>query len=312
MYIRIGIAVVGMIIAVVMLFGSWFRVAEGERGVYLRNGGFISVEEPGLGFKWPIIDKVVDIEIRNMSMTFPVNVYSADTQQYDAEVTVNYEILPSDVEYIFKREGMDYAVRRLRPLAITEMKEVSGKFSARRTIQERDIFGTQIKDAVAFAAAPYRITVTELQVRDIQFTPLFIAAVEAAATAKAEVERKKQELIQAQVDAEKLVVQATAQADKTRAEAIGSADAVRLTARAEAERITLAGLAEAKAIAAKAKALRADPALIEYTRALAALQWDGRLPVTFVPGSALPIVDVGGTSILKKVRNVTANAPAIQ
>ncbi len=41
-----------------VLFGSWYTIDEGHRGVMLRNGAVIGISNPGLGFKFPIVDSV--------------------------------------------------------------------------------------------------------------------------------------------------------------------------------------------------------------------------------------------------------------
>jgi regulator of protease activity HflC (stomatin/prohibitin superfamily) len=87
-----------------------------------------------------------------------------------------------------------------------------------------------------------------------------------------------QELAQKKVDAEKVVVQAQADAQARLA-----------AAKAEADAIKLKGEAEASAIQAKANALRENPGLVALT---ATEKWDGKLPTTFVPGSAVPFVQV--------------------
>lgn len=285
-------AVIGAIVALIIIFGSMYIVSEGERGVLTRNGAFVSVEEPGLGFKVPFIDSVTDMEVRNMRVETPVHVYSSDTQQYEAAVSVNYDLNPAEIERIFKTEGVYYAERRLKPLVETTLKEVAGKYSAQRTIQERDVFGAQVRDAIRDEAARYGINVTEVQVTNIDFTDQFEAAIEDAMLAKAKVEEERNILDQKRIQAETRVVEATAQANARREEAQGEADAVKFAAEAEAIRIEQIGEAEAEAIRKKAESLRNNPELTAYTYSLAAQNWDGKLPTQFVPGSTLPILNV--------------------
>ncbi len=281
------------LIALVIALSSFYIVQEGERGVLTRNGAFVSIQEPGLGFKVPIIDKVTDMEVRNMALQFDVQVYSLDTQQYTAAVTINYDLDPSAVERIFKQEGVYYADRRLKPLAETQMKEIAGKFTAQRTIQERDIFGAKVRDAVRDNAKRYGISITEVQVQNIDFTEQFEKAIEDAMLAKAKVTEEENILQQKKVQAETRVVEATAQANAAREEARGQADAKVTQAQAEATRIAAIGQAEADAIQKKADALRDNPELASYTYALASMNWDGKLPTQFIPGSTLPILNVG-------------------
>jgi regulator of protease activity HflC (stomatin/prohibitin superfamily) len=278
--------------AVIIIFGSIYVISEGERGVLTRNGAFVAVKDPGLGFKVPIIDGVTDMEIRNMRIETPVHVYSSDTQQYEAAVSVNYDLNPAEVERIFKSEGVYYADRRLKPLVETILKEVAGKYSAQRTIQERDIFGAAVRDAIREEAQRYGINVTEVQITNIDFTDQFENAIETAMLAKAKVEEERNILEQKRISAETKVVDATAEANARREQAQGEADAVRFAAEAEAVRIAQIGQAEADAIKKKAEALRNNPELTAYTYSLAAQNWDGALPTQFVPGSTLPILNV--------------------
>lgn len=297
-----GLLGVAALVFLVLLLGlaSFYVVSEGNRGVLTRNGAFVAVVEPGLGFKLPVFDVVHQMEIRNMALEFDVHVYSSDTQQYTARVTVNYDLDPGQVEMVFKREGVYYATRRLRPLVETEMKEVAGGYSAQRTIQERDVYGTEVRDAVRDAAKLYGVNVTEVQIQNIDFTEQFESAIETAMLAKAKVEEERQKLEQNRIIAETKVVQAAASANAMRETAQGNADAKRIEAQAEAARIAAIGEAEAEAIRRKAEALRNNPELTAYTYSLAAQNWNGALPQQFVPGSTLPMLNLGKDAALPR------------
>ena len=297
---KLGIGLIGLIVAgffvLILAFSSFYVVSEGTRGVLTRNGAFVAVVDPGLGFKLPLFDQVYTMEVRNMSLDFDVHVYSLDTQQYTARLTVNYDLDPGQVETVFKREGVNYASRRLRPLVETQMKEVAGKFTAQRTIQERDVYGIEVRDAVREAALQYNVNVTEVQIQNIDFTEQFEGAIETAMLAKAKVEEERQKLEQNRIIAETKVIQATANANAMRQTAQGNADSKRIEAEAEAARIAAIGKAEADAIRMKAESLRNNPELTAYTYSLAAQNWNGQLPQQFVPGSSLPMISVGGGS----------------
>lgn len=247
------------VLLVIGLFSSCYRVSEGERAVLTRFGKFVGVVDPGINFKVPIMHAATKMEIRNMILEEEVHVYSSDTQQYTAKVAINYDLDPGQVETIFKKEGTSYADRRLRPLALTEMKEVAGKFNAQQTIQERDVFGSRVRDAIKVAAIEYGINVTQVQVTNIDFTDQFEQAIEKAMLAKAKVEEEKSILDQRRITAETVVVSATAQANAEREKAKGEADAKITQAEAEARRISQIGLAEANAIRQKSEALRSNP-----------------------------------------------------
>src|SRR6266700_1275550 len=56
-------AAFALLLGVVILFGSWYRIGQTERGVVTRNGATIGMAQPGLGFKIPIIDDVIKVPV---------------------------------------------------------------------------------------------------------------------------------------------------------------------------------------------------------------------------------------------------------
>jgi regulator of protease activity HflC (stomatin/prohibitin superfamily) len=68
----VGSVIAGVVglTALTVLGGSWYTVGEGYRGVALRNGAVIGTSEPGLGFKMPIIDSVVDISVQSQARQY--------------------------------------------------------------------------------------------------------------------------------------------------------------------------------------------------------------------------------------------------
>jgi uncharacterized membrane protein YqiK len=92
------------------------------------------------------------------------------------------------------------------------------------------------------------------------------------------VQTEKQKLEREKVLAQVAVTQAQAAADSQLA-----------TAKANAEAVRLQGDAEASAIKAKSDALAQSPNLVELTKAE---RWDGKLPTSFIPGSATPFLNI--------------------
>ena len=70
-------------------------------------------------------------------------------------------------------------------------------------------------------------------------------------------------------------------------QAQGQANSNLARARAEAEATRLKGEAEATAIKARAQALAQNQDLVELTKAE---RWDGKLPTTMIPNSAVPFL----------------------
>lgn len=53
------------IITLTVVFGSWYTIDQGERGVLLRNGALVGTAQPGLGFNTPWIEEVVKVSVQS-------------------------------------------------------------------------------------------------------------------------------------------------------------------------------------------------------------------------------------------------------
>jgi regulator of protease activity HflC (stomatin/prohibitin superfamily) len=97
--------------ALTVIGGSWYTVGEGYRGVALRNGAVTGTAEPGLGFKMPIIDSVVDISVQSQAQLYEnILAYSRDQQTAGLSLSVNYRFPADQVETIYREYGGEAGV----------------------------------------------------------------------------------------------------------------------------------------------------------------------------------------------------------
>ena len=278
--ITIGGAVVAGLIGLTVLGGSWYTVDQGERGVILRNGAITGTADPGLGFKMPIIDKVVDIDVRTRANLYEnVMAYSRDQQTAGLNVSVNYRVPADQVLNVYENYGSVDALRSriLDRKVFDEVKNVFGQFNAVTAIQERARLVAEVQMAIQNAVRG-PIIIESVQIENIDFSDAYENSIEQRMLAEVEVQKIQQNAEREKVQAEIKVIQAQADADARVAQA-----------KAEAEAITLKGNAEAGAINARGQALRDNPTLIDL---VSAERWNGVLPTTMVPGSAVPFVNV--------------------
>ena len=263
-----------------VLTSSWYTVDEGERAVILRNGAAIGTAEPGLHFKIPIIDRAVPISVQTLKVEFDqMASYSKDQQPAEIRLSVNFHVLPSSVQQIYSTYGSVEGLvdRILRPRVNDSTKEVFGQFTAVSVIQDRAKFGTDVYQAV-LKAVGNEMVIESIQIENIDFSNAYEQSIEQRMLAEVEVQKVRQNW-----EKEKVA------ADITRTKAQAEADARLAQATAEAKAIELRGQAEASAIRAKADALRENPNLVTLIQAE---KWDGKLPATMVPGSAVPFIGV--------------------
>lgn len=260
--------------------GSFYTVDEGERAVVLRNKEVTGVAEPGLHFKLPFIDSIKTISLRTATADFPSEqVYTADRQNATVGFSINYTVLPGTVESIYRNYGSveNVEARMIIRQAREQIRNVFGTFTADTSIRERSRLNAEVTSAISKIGEGV-IRIESVQIENIDFSDIVEQAAEQRARQEMLVQTKKQQLETAKVEAQITVAQAQANADSQLA-----------AARSQAESVRLRGEAEAAAIKAKSDALAQSPNLVELTKAE---RWDGKLPTTFVPGSAVPFLNI--------------------
>lgn len=275
--------VVGAVIFVILIicaFGSFYQTDQGERAVVLRNGKLTSVAEPGLGFKTPLLDSVRFISVRDHTIPLRLEAYSFDQQPANMVVSVTYRVPVGDVADLYKEYGTlqnleSRLIERKTPDAV---KNVFGKFTAVRAIQEREKLGIESLAAVIDSMKGAPVQIVGLQIEEVGFSDAYEQSIEQRMLAQVQIETTRQQKQTSEIQAEIKVVEAKAQAD-----------AQRQQFQAEADGIRLRGEAEALAIEARAKALESNTGLVQL---MAVEKWDGKLPVTQVPNSTLPFIGI--------------------
>lgn len=98
-----------IVIAIVALLSSIFIVDEREKALVLRFGQIKQVrEEPGIGFKLPLLDEVVRFEDRILTLETPmIEVTPADDRRLEVDAFVLYRI--ADIRQFRQALGIDGA-----------------------------------------------------------------------------------------------------------------------------------------------------------------------------------------------------------
>lgn len=281
----LGLVIFALIVTLV--FGSWFQVDQGDRGVVLRNGKIVDVAEPGLGFKIPLIDHVAPISVRDHTISFggdeyssPLEAYSYDQQPATLKVSITYRVPPSEVAELYSEyqslENLEQRVIERRTFDV--IKNVFGKYTAASAIQQREKMGMDANEAMRLALQDVPVDIVSVQIEEVGFSQAYEDSIEKRMLAQVQIETTRQQKQTAEIQAEIQVVQAEA-----------AAKAKIASYKAEADGIKLRGDAEAAAIEAKARALATNTNLVNLN---AVEKWDGTLPSTQVPGSALPFIGI--------------------
>jgi regulator of protease activity HflC (stomatin/prohibitin superfamily) len=267
----LGVVVLGGILIIFTLLGSWYTVDQGERAVLLRFGQAVAVEGPGLHFKIPYVEEVVKMSVREQKEEFKTQAYSQDQQPATVQVSVNYLLTDDEVLNVYTRYGVEYPSILIDTQLPQRLKEVFGIFSAQNMIQDRTKLGLEVEKSLEHALDGRGIHIVSVQVEDVSFSDVYETAVE---------NRMKSIVLQYQAEAEK---------QKRITNADAAAYEVKAAADAQAHAIEVQGNAQGTAIRARADALRSNPDLVALT---AAEKWNGILPTTMVPGGAVPFLQL--------------------
>ena len=264
---RLGLWLLGGLVLVYLAFSSWYIVDQGERAVVLRLGATVGEAGPGPHLKAPWVDSVRKITVQNQNRRYQaLEAYSADQQP--ANLTVSVTFVVSDASAVYQQYGdLEGAIMRLiDPRVMSGVKTIFGQYDAARAIQERAALNNDFATAVT-SAITGPITIISVQIENIDFSDAYEQSVEQRMLAQVEIQRREQNLRTVEVEA---------QIARTRAEG-------------EAEAIRLRGDAEGAAIRARAEALRSNADLVQLQ---AVEKWDGKLPTTMVPSTALPFINL--------------------
>ena len=250
------------LIAVIIISQSLFVVSEIERAVKLRFGEIVQFDlEPGLHFKWPIINSVRYFDSRILTLDAqPQRYLTSEKKALMVDSFIKWRI--KDVAKYFTTTGGDEerAKRLLSQRVDTGLRNEFGIRTVKEVVSgERDQLMNSLTSMLdEIAQEELGVEVIDLRVKRIDL-PLEVSE-SVYNRMRTERERLARELrAQGNEVAEK--IRATADKDKT----IILADAYR-----EAEETR--GNGDAKATATYAEAYSKDPEFYDFTRSLKAYQ----------------------------------------
>ena len=196
-----------IIIAIIALIAAAIRIVpEYERGVVFRLGRVIGAKGPGLFFLIPIVDRMVKVDLRTITLDVPAQeAITADNVTVKVNAVVYFRVL-DPVDAIIQVE--DYR-RATWQIAQTSLRNVIGQSQMDQLLQDREKINERLQHIIDEATEPWGIKVSIVEVKDLELTANMVRAM--AREAEAERERRAK-IISAEGDhqaAEKLAMAAT-------------------------------------------------------------------------------------------------------
>ena len=177
--------IIGVII-ILLFFVSSIRVLnEYERGVIFRLGRFLSTKGPGLIIVFPVIDRMVRVGLRLVTMDVPPqDIVTKDNVSVKVNAVVYFRVLNPE-RAIIEVEDFLYATGQLSQ---TTLRSVLGQMDLDDLLSEREKINSQLQELLDQATDPWGIKVTNVELKHVDLPHEMQRAI--ARQAEAERERR--------------------------------------------------------------------------------------------------------------------------
>jgi regulator of protease activity HflC (stomatin/prohibitin superfamily) len=180
------IAIAAVVAVVVFVLSASIRVArEYERGVIFRLGRLRSPPKgPGLFFLIPIIDKMVRVDLRTVTLNVPPQeVITRDNVPVRVNAVAYFRILDPE-KAIVQVENYMVATSQI---AQTTLRSVLGQHQLDELLSERDKINAILQQIIDDATSPWGIKVSIVEVKDVEIP----GGMQRAMARQAEAERER-------------------------------------------------------------------------------------------------------------------------
>src|SRR5215210_6596301 len=180
------IAVAAVVVVILFLLSASVRVArEYERGVIFRLGRLNSPPKgPGLFFLIPIIDKMVRVDLRTVTLNVPPQeVITRDNVPVRVNAVAYFRILDPE-KAIVQVENYMVATSQI---AQTTLRSVLGQHMLDELLSERDKINAILQQIIDDATSPWGIKVSIVEVKDVEIP----GGMQRAMARQAEAERER-------------------------------------------------------------------------------------------------------------------------
>ncbi len=178
---------VAAIVAIVLIFlmNSIRVVREYERGVIFRLGRLVGAKGPGIFLLIPIIDKMVKITLRMVTLDVPPQeVITKDNVTTSVNAVLFFRVVDPCAAVV---EVQNY-IEATRQIAMTTLRSVLGGVELDQLLAEREEINLKLKEIIDEQTDPWGIKVKTVEIKDVKIPVDMQRAI--ARQAEAERERR--------------------------------------------------------------------------------------------------------------------------
>lgn len=183
--VALGIVAALVIIALLIAAASVRILREYERGVVFRLGRLIALRGPGLRFLIPIVDQMVRVDLRTVTLNVPPQeVITKDNVTVRVNAVAYFRVLDPNRAIT---EVENYLVATSQ-IAQTTLRSTLGKAELDALLSERERLNQELQAIIDEQTEPWGIKVSTVEVKDVELPQDMQRAI--ALQAQAERERR--------------------------------------------------------------------------------------------------------------------------
>ena len=181
---NIGLTVL-LVIAIVIAANALRILREYQRGVIFTLGRFTSVKGPGLIFVIPILQQIVRVDLRTVTMDVPSqDVISRDNVSVKVSAVIYFRVVEPEKAII----QVERYLEATSQLAQTTLRAVLGKHDLDEMLSEREKLNLDIQKILDSQTDSWGVKVTNVEIKHIDLNDSMVRAI--ARQAEAERERR--------------------------------------------------------------------------------------------------------------------------
>ncbi|RLE31039.1 slipin family protein [Candidatus Acetothermia bacterium] len=177
----------GVVVALVVLFfaNAIKIVREYERGVIFRLGRLVGAKGPGLFLIIPIVDKMVKVDLRTITLDVPPQeVITRDNVPVSVNAVVYFRVVDPQAAVV---EVLDF-IEATRQISMTTLRSVLGKAELDEILAAREKLNQELQEIIDEHTDPWGIKVITVEIKDVKIPTEMQRAI--ARQAEAERERR--------------------------------------------------------------------------------------------------------------------------
>lgn len=173
------------ILAVLVLASAAIKVVqEYERGVIFRLGRLIGAKGPGLFFIIPIVDRMMKVDLRVVTLDVPSQeAITRDNVTVKVNAVVYFRVVDPSASIV----NVEDSRRATWQLAQTSLRNVIGQSELDELLAHRERVNTKLQQIIDEQTEPWGIKVSMVEVKDVELPP----SMQRAMARQAEAEREK-------------------------------------------------------------------------------------------------------------------------